>query len=197
MSIVLDGTTGITTPDINTTAQSTDIISTGDIEAVDATLSGGVYLGGTGAANHLDDYEEGTWTPTYVGTASDPTVTYDAFTGAYYTKIGRQVTITGTIRTDAVSGGSGALRVGGLPFASADNSPATARNAESNGVAIAADGWTNGSAPRAICLFNSRSEANLRKKTDSDNNDEFVDVSELTNGADKNRLSFTLTYFTA
>jgi hypothetical protein len=30
----------------------------------DLYLSGGVYLGGTGAANHLDDYEEGTWTPT-------------------------------------------------------------------------------------------------------------------------------------
>ena len=29
-------------------------------------LSGGVYLGGTGAANHLDDYEEGTWTPTNI-----------------------------------------------------------------------------------------------------------------------------------
>ena len=29
----------------------------------DLYLSGGVYLGGTGAANKLEDYEEGTWTP--------------------------------------------------------------------------------------------------------------------------------------
>ena len=29
----------------------------------DLYLSGGVYLGGTGSANKLDDYEEGTWTP--------------------------------------------------------------------------------------------------------------------------------------
>ena len=29
----------------------------------DLYLSGGVYLGGTGSANQLDDYEEGTWTP--------------------------------------------------------------------------------------------------------------------------------------
>ena len=29
----------------------------------DLYLSGGVYLGGTAAANLLDDYEEGTWTP--------------------------------------------------------------------------------------------------------------------------------------
>jgi hypothetical protein len=29
----------------------------------DLYLSGGAYLGGTAAANKLDDYEEGTWTP--------------------------------------------------------------------------------------------------------------------------------------
>ena len=29
----------------------------------DLYLSGGVLLGGTGSANYLDDYEEGTWTP--------------------------------------------------------------------------------------------------------------------------------------
>jgi hypothetical protein len=33
----------------------------------DLYLSGGVYLGGTGAANLLDDYEEGTFTPTVIG----------------------------------------------------------------------------------------------------------------------------------
>ena len=86
MAITLNGTTGITTPDINTTAQSTDITTTGDISAVDLTASGGVYLGGTAAANYLDDYEEGTWTPTFtnLGTA---TTSY-----ARYTKIGNTVT---------------------------------------------------------------------------------------------------------
>ena len=41
----------------------------------DLYLSGGVYLGGTGSANKLDDYEEGTWTPTIFGgtTAGIPT----------------------------------------------------------------------------------------------------------------------------
>jgi hypothetical protein len=38
----------------------------------DLYLSGGVYLGGTGAANLLDDYEEGTWTPAFtnIGTGT-------------------------------------------------------------------------------------------------------------------------------
>ena len=33
---------------------------TSGISGTDITLSGGVYVGGTGAANLLDDYEEGT-----------------------------------------------------------------------------------------------------------------------------------------
>ena len=52
-------------------------------------LSGGVYLGGTGAANLLDDYEEGTWTVTLTDAsdnASSTTVT------GYYTKVGNKVT---------------------------------------------------------------------------------------------------------
>jgi hypothetical protein len=70
---------------------------------IDAS-AGGIYLGGTAAANHLDDYEEGTWTPTnYSGG------------GAYnakYIKIGNLVTVSvyfngGTFTTN---------NIGGLPF---------------------------------------------------------------------------------
>jgi len=78
-------------------------------------IGGGVYLGGTVAANKLDDYEEGTWTPTYTASTSNPTVTYDTQFG-YYTKIGRLVTVYFGVGTDAVSGGSGNVRVSGLPF---------------------------------------------------------------------------------
>ena len=83
MAIVLNGTTGITAPDIDVTAQATDITTTGDITAVDATLSGGVYLGGTGSANYLDDYEEGTFTPTF----NNVTLGNGTVSGAYV-KIG-------------------------------------------------------------------------------------------------------------
>ena len=50
----------------------------------DLYLSGGVYLGGTGPANKLDDYEEGTWTPT------SPTVTFTSNVGTY-TKVGNRI----------------------------------------------------------------------------------------------------------
>ena len=57
----------------------------------DLYLSGGVYLGGTGSANHLDDYEEGTYDVTYSGDSGTPIVR----TGnGKYIKIGRMVYIS-------------------------------------------------------------------------------------------------------
>jgi hypothetical protein len=67
-------------------------------------------------ANTLDDYEEGTWTPTYAGSTTNPTVTYASRQGTY-TKIGNVVYWAISIITSAVSGGSGNLTVTGLPFA--------------------------------------------------------------------------------
>ena len=84
----------------------------------DLYLSGGVYLGGTGSANKLDDYEEGTWTPVYessAGGAGAPTVTYTGQTGRY-SKVGNLVYAWGVIQHSATSGGSGYVLVGGLPF---------------------------------------------------------------------------------
>jgi hypothetical protein len=83
----------------------------------DLYLSGGVYLGGTGSANHLDDYEEGTWTPVLTGSGGNPTQSYNNQLG-YYTKIGNMVHLTGWIYfgNSGISAGSGALRLGGLPF---------------------------------------------------------------------------------
>ena len=80
-------------------------------------LSGGVYLGGTGAANLLDDYEEGTWTMGLTTISGSVTVGTNN-TGAY-TKIGRQVTVTGRVDVSAVSSPSGRLDLTGLPFANA------------------------------------------------------------------------------
>jgi len=80
-------------------------------------LSGGVYLGGTGSANLLDDYEEGTFTPTFGGSTTDPSgVTYDSQVGQY-TKVGRIVHVAIKLGTDAITSiGSGNLRIRGLPF---------------------------------------------------------------------------------
>ncbi len=67
----------------------------------------------------LDDYEEGTWTPTYITTAGTPiTVTYTTQQGNY-TKIGNMVTIQVALSTASidVTGATGSIRIAGLPFA--------------------------------------------------------------------------------
>jgi hypothetical protein len=65
-------------------------------------------------ANTLDDYEEGTFTPTISGTTSAGTGTYTTQFGRY-TKVGRVVTCDITI-TWTAHDGTGNLEVAGLPF---------------------------------------------------------------------------------
>ena len=77
----------------------------------DAYLSGGIYLGGTAAANKLDDYEEGSWVPNVHGDATGVITT--GSTGSYYTKVGNLVTIYGSFR---VTTNFSDKFVGGLPF---------------------------------------------------------------------------------
>jgi hypothetical protein len=61
------------------------------------------------------DYEEGTWTPTLIGTTTNPTVTYTLQRGIY-TKVGRDVTVSVFLGWSAFSGGSGDVAFGNLPF---------------------------------------------------------------------------------
>ena len=56
----------------------------------DIYLGGGAFLGGTGTANKLEDYEEGTFTPTWTGSSS---VSVASGNYGYYTKIGNVVTV--------------------------------------------------------------------------------------------------------
>lgn len=79
-------------------------------------LGGGAYLGGTGTANKLDDYEEGDWTPTF--TSNSGSSLYSGTSVGKYTKIGRAVTISARFpNTHALSGTTTYLRLTGLPFA--------------------------------------------------------------------------------
>ena len=80
----------------------------------DLYLGGGLYVGGTGSANKLDDYEEGTFTPTILGDTTAGTGTYSLQSGAY-TKIGNTVTVAGKIAWSAHTG-TGLMKMGGLPF---------------------------------------------------------------------------------
>mgnify|MGYP003636822526 CR=1 FL=1 len=74
-------------------------------------LSGGVYLGGTAAANNLDDYEEGSWT----GVLLEGANTITSAVGAY-TKIGNLVSVTWADTFSVANANNGLLTISGLPF---------------------------------------------------------------------------------
>ena len=81
----------------------------------DLYLSGGVYLGGTGSANKLDDYEEGTWTPTIKFGNNNAGQAYQIQNG-YYTKVGRLVTFTLRVQFSNKGTSTGNAQIYGLPF---------------------------------------------------------------------------------
>jgi hypothetical protein len=88
-------------------------------------------------ANTLDDYEEGTFTPSFLRSTTNPTLTYDQQDG-FYTKIGNFVFFAIRLGVNTVSSqGSADLWVGGLPFA-----PATSA-AGDVGLAYAWDAGSN------------------------------------------------------
>jgi len=84
-------------------------------------LSGGglTFNGDTAAANALDDYEEGTWTPT-AGT----NVSAISANQGFYTKIGNVVTVHFVANLTPTSTGA-AMTIGGLPYAVSDKASGT------------------------------------------------------------------------
>lgn len=68
-------------------------------------------------ANTLDDYEEGTWTPTILGSSTAGTgQTYTTQVGSYE-KVGRQVIARFFLSVSGLGTAAGNTLIGGLPFA--------------------------------------------------------------------------------
>jgi hypothetical protein len=98
------------------------IAAGGSTKVADFTVNGLAFVdgkgidfsatAGTGTSELFDDYEEGTWTPTYTGFTSDPVTV-----SAAYCKIGRCVRINALLFGGACADGAS---IGGLPFTSAN-----------------------------------------------------------------------------
>jgi len=97
------------------TSDNAEDLGTSNTRWKDLYLSGGVYLGGTGAANKLDDYEEGTWTPRIVGSSSESGQSYQRQEG-YYTKIGNKVLCRFILNFSQRGSFSGDYIMDGFPF---------------------------------------------------------------------------------
>jgi len=125
MSVIVDGTNGLTFPNSSTqTAAGAPLAtpsftSTIGVGGATASASGaGVSFPATQSAssdaNTLDDYEEGTWTAT---DASGAGLSFTNTTQRY-TKIGRLVTLSITDLNWPSTANTSAVEIGGLPFTS-------------------------------------------------------------------------------
>jgi hypothetical protein len=72
-------------------------------------------------ANTLDDYEEGTWTPTLNFSGGSTGIVYDTVRSGRYTKVGRIVTVSFSINLTNKGSSTGSANVSGLPFPSYNN----------------------------------------------------------------------------
>ena len=112
-------------------------------------LSGGAYLGGTGSANYLDDYEEGTWTP-----AGYVNVDAIGSQSAFYTKIGNKVTVSFYANINPANN-TQTIGLSGLPFTVTDKIVGT--QVEATGVAFEDTSlfliWAQGGTDRVIIEF--------------------------------------------
>jgi len=110
-----------------------------------------LFIGGTGSANQLDDYEEGVYNPTLTDSAGNVTsiALNSSFDTLAYTKVGRKVTIGGAIVVSSFSGswGSGQCQIS-LPFVVANLSEASGRSTGTVGT-FQVD-FTAGTAPYLI-----------------------------------------------
>lgn len=87
-------------------------INTGNL--VIGTAGKGIDFSANGG-DVLSQYDEGTYTPVFTASSSNPTVTYGLQRGKYV-RVGNTVTVSVFITWSALSGGSGDLQIS-LPFA--------------------------------------------------------------------------------
>jgi hypothetical protein len=89
----------------------------------------------------LDDYEEGTWTPTVSFGGASVSVVYTANTNGRYVKVGGVVHVSGCLFLSSKGSSTGDAAIGGLPFGmlnSAEGTKASATIGQLSGVSFTA-----------------------------------------------------------
>lgn len=107
------------------------------------TFSSGINLG---QASNLTYFDQGTWLPSITGSTGAATVSYSAQEG-YWQRINNFVYFSFTVTINTISGGTGNMRIGSLPFTVGSQVQQPRCNAFVDGVAIP------GTAPFGIALF--------------------------------------------
>jgi hypothetical protein len=148
-----------TSPSITTPTLVGDVtVSTGNV--VIGTSGKGIDFSITShpagmTSELLNDYEEGTWTPTVTASGLSG-VTYTTQSGTYI-KVGRLVTVRGRIVLSSAGTNSGTYTaISGLPFASQNANPLSPASL----IWFNLTGGTSGRMPYAM-LYNGTTEVNL------------------------------------
>lgn len=170
--------------------------------ATPAASGAGISFPGTPSlssdANTLDDYEEGTWNPTYVATSAPFTsVTYGVQRGGRYQKIGNRVYASGTVITDSVTVGSaaGVVAISNLPFAPEASTGGTQNGFES--ASISESGLWSINQPTSARIESGNAFATLFYRTAADGGTLAVPVSNVATGATSNLVRFFISYQTS
>jgi len=96
-----------------TSAATTGTPSVGERVRIDA--NGLKFNGDQAAANALDDYEEGTWTPAITFGGGSTGLTYSSYNRGWYTKIGRIVVLKMALEVTNKGTSTGAAKIA-VPF---------------------------------------------------------------------------------
>jgi hypothetical protein len=184
---------------VSVTASNTAEVNGTYTESVRFPKSGGItFNGDTAAANALDDYEEGTFTSAYAGSTTNFTsITYDPYVfGGSYVKIGRIVSFSLSLRTDAVTVGSAAgnIIITGMPFTSAASDAGT-DGYHSFSVSTSTGFATNN--PIGCAMAANKTELTLNYKATSNGATAPLTVAEMATGADSNVVRISGSYVTA
>jgi hypothetical protein len=152
---------------------------------------------GTGTSELFDDYEEGTWTPTFVtngASSTFPTQTY-ADQGGFYTKVGDLVFLTFNCKLadSGITGGTNYAALGGFPFPIYNSTSARGLNFSISFWEAWDGGSQSNNTPMGAMGVNNASWAYLMGSDNSRNNYHYIAAQGYTNGT---RLMAAITYKT-
>ena len=114
LNVGTEGTTKLKVDGANVNIASGNLSFETSGKGIDFGNASGSASGSSSAL--LDDYEEGTWTPTLYYSGSGSATLSEAL--GNYTKIGREVHVMITLTCSAQGSGSGNAYIGGFPFTS-------------------------------------------------------------------------------